>query len=33
MATPATLIAAGDLDNDAIDDLIGIWPGQGGASG
>ena len=30
LATPATLIAAGDLDNDAIDDVIGIWPGQGG---
>jgi len=30
LATPATLVTAGDLDNDAIDDLIGIWPGQGG---
>ena len=30
MASPANLIAVGDLDGDAIDDLIGIWPGQGG---
>jgi len=30
LATPATLITAGDLDGDGIDDLIGIWPGQGG---
>jgi hypothetical protein len=30
MATPATLIAAGDLDGDGTDDLIGIWPGQAG---
>ena len=30
MATPATLITAGDLDGDGIDDLIGIWPTQGG---
>jgi len=30
MATPATQIAAGDLDGDGIDDLLGIWPGQGG---
>jgi flagellar hook assembly protein FlgD len=30
LATPATLITAGDLDGDAIADLIGIWPGQGG---
>jgi len=30
LATPATLISAGDLDGDGIDDLIGIWPGQGG---
>jgi len=30
LATPATLIAAGDLDGDCIDDVIGIWPGQGG---
>jgi len=31
MATPATLITAGDLDGDGVDDLIGIWPAQGGA--
>ncbi len=30
LASPATLIAAGGLDDDAIDDIIGIWPGQGG---
>jgi len=30
MATPATQITAGDIDNDGIDDLVGIWPGQGG---
>jgi hypothetical protein len=30
MATPATQIAAGDLDGDGMDDLLGIWPGQGG---
>lgn len=30
MATPATQITAGDLDEDGIDDLIGIWPTQGG---
>lgn len=30
IATPATLIAAGDLDADRIDDLIGIWPSQNG---
>ena len=30
LATPATLITAGDLDGDGTDDLIGIWPGQGG---
>jgi len=30
LATPATLVTAGDLDGDGIDDLIGIWPGQGG---
>jgi hypothetical protein len=30
MASPATLIMTGDLDGDAIDDLIGIWPTQGG---
>ena len=30
LASPATLITAGNLDGDGIDDLIGIWPGQGG---
>ena len=30
LATPATKIVAGDLDGDGIDDLIGIWPSQGG---
>ena len=30
MASPATLIFTGDIDNDGTDDLIGIWPGQGG---
>ena len=30
LATPATLITAGNLDWDDQDDLIGIWPGQGG---
>jgi len=30
LASPATLIAGGDLDGDCIDDVIGIWPGQGG---
>jgi len=30
MAAPATQIVAGDLDGDGIDDLIGIWPSQGG---
>ena len=30
MASPATKIAVGDLDGDTIDDLIGLWPGQGG---
>jgi Leucine-rich repeat (LRR) protein len=30
MASPATMIASGDLDGDGIDDLIGIWPSQGG---
>lgn len=30
MGSPATLLAVGDLDSDCIDDLIGIWPGQGG---
>jgi len=30
MASPATLITAGDLGGDGVDDLIGIWPSQGG---
>ncbi len=30
LASPATLIANGDLDGDCIDDIIGIWPTQGG---
>ena len=30
LSSPATKIAAGDLDDDGIDDLIGIWPAQGG---
>jgi len=30
LASPATKIAVGDLDGDEIDDLIGLWPGQGG---
>jgi len=30
IASPATLITAGDLDGDEIDDIIGLWPTQGG---
>ena len=30
MATPASKIVTGDLDGDGLDDLIGIWPLQGG---
>jgi len=30
MASPATQITAGDIDGDGTDDLLGIWPGQGG---
>ena len=30
LGSPANLVACGDLDGDGIDDLIGIWPGQGG---
>jgi hypothetical protein len=30
LASPATMIATGDLDGDGIDDLIGLWPTQGG---
>ena len=30
LASPATMIVSGDLDGDAIDDIIGLWPTQGG---
>jgi hypothetical protein len=30
LASPATKITVGDIDGDGIDDLIGLWPGQGG---
>ena len=30
MASPATMITTGDIDDDGTDDLIGIWPSQGG---
>jgi hypothetical protein len=30
ITTPAVCIAAGDLDRDGIDDLLGVWPGQNG---
>ena len=30
LASPADLITTGDLEGDGKDDLIGIWPGQGG---
>ena len=30
LASPATQITAGDMDADGIDDLIGLWPTQGG---
>jgi hypothetical protein len=30
LGSPASKIAAGDLDGDDVDDLIGIWPSQGG---
>ena len=30
LGSAATMITAGDLDGDGVDDLIGIWPTQGG---
>jgi len=30
LASPATFITAGDLGGDGVDDLIGLWPAQGG---
>jgi hypothetical protein len=30
LSSPATMITAGDLDDNGIDDLIGLWPSQGG---
>jgi M6 family metalloprotease-like protein len=30
MASPATMIACGDMDEDGIDDVMGLWPTQGG---
>jgi len=30
MASPATMVACGDIDDDGIDDLLGLWPTQGG---
>jgi protocatechuate 3,4-dioxygenase beta subunit len=30
LASPATMIATGDIDGDGIDDLLGLWPTQGG---
>ncbi|MEN6560337.1 MAG: hypothetical protein ABFD52_06160 [Acidobacteriota bacterium] len=30
MASPAMMVATGDLDGDGISDVIGLWPGQGG---
>jgi len=30
MASAATQVAAEDIDNDGVDDLLGIWPAQGG---
>jgi hypothetical protein len=30
LASPATKITVGDMDGDEIDDLIGLWPTQGG---
>jgi hypothetical protein len=30
LASPATMIACGDMDEDGIDDVMGLWPTQGG---
>jgi len=30
LASPATMITCGDIDEDGIDDVIGLWPTQGG---
>jgi hypothetical protein len=30
LASPATMITCGDIDEDGIDDIIGLWPTQGG---
>jgi M6 family metalloprotease-like protein len=30
LASPATMITCGDIDQDGIDDVIGLWPTQGG---
>ena len=33
LASPAQSVAAGDLDGDGLDDLLGIWPAQAGVWG